>query len=62
MSFFFVADIIVALQERRGHPVEARATHSDELGDGAASRAGVREVLFHVDGEYCTLIVSHCDC
>lgn len=50
--FFLIADIIVALQKRRGHPVEARTAHSDQPGVGAASRAGIREVLLHVDGEY----------
>lgn len=47
----FITDLIVALQERRGHPVEARSAHGDEFGICAASRAGIREVLLHVDGK-----------
>jgi len=49
--FFFITDTIVALQERRGRPVEARTTHSDESDISAASRARIREILFHVDGK-----------
>lgn len=49
--FFFVTDTIVALQEGRGHSVETRTARSDELSVSEASRARIREVLFHVDGK-----------
>lgn len=51
LTFFFITDTFVALQERRGRPVEARTTHSDESDVSAASRARIREILFHVDGK-----------
>lgn len=42
----------MVLQKRRGRAHETRATRSDKLDSGATSREGIREILFHVDGEY----------
>lgn len=46
----------MVLQERRGRAHETRAARGDELDSGATSRKGIREILFHVDGEY----ISEC--